>query len=198
MRNMFFVAALLLALPIIASAQDEAPRVEIFGGYSYLRLDNATSPNERDLNGFNTSFTTNFNQWLGFTAEFSGHFGTTTVAGTTADLNTYFVAAGPRLAFRRFERFTPYVHVLAGMARLDMGTNSSSSSSTTTSISTSNSGIALIAGGGVDANVKSKIAVRLFQADYILTRFNNQTAATSLNQSNFRASTGVVVKLGEQ
>jgi hypothetical protein len=64
--------------------------------------------------------------------------------------------------------------------------------------SVSSAGIALVAGGGLDVNVNSKIAVRLFQADYVLTRFNNQNVATERNQSNFRASTGVVVKLGEQ
>jgi hypothetical protein len=111
MRKLLFVMALLLALPLIASAQDEAPRVEIFGGYSYLRLDDAISPTDRDLNGFNTSFTTNFNRWLGLTAEFSGHFTDLNVGGTQADLDTYLFAVGPRVAYRNFERFTPYVHV---------------------------------------------------------------------------------------
>jgi len=196
MRKSLFVMALLLAMPLLAQAQ-EAPRVEIFGGYSYLRLDDAVSPTDRDLNGFNTSFTANFNSWLGVTAEFSGHFTdlNTSLIGTQADLDTYLFTVGPRLAIRKFDRFTPFVHILAGLARADVNLTGTSS---ILGNSVSSAGIALVVGGGVDLNINPKIAVRLFQTDYVLTRFSNQNVATELNQSNFRASTGVVLKLGEQ
>jgi opacity protein-like surface antigen len=187
--------ALLLALPILASAQDEVPRIEIFGGYSYLRLDDAVSPRDRDLNGFNTSFTANLTSFLGITAEFSGHFSDINIAGTQVDHDAYFVAVGPRVALRKFERFTPYLHILVGMARRDVDFNGALPIGLN---SVSSSGIALIVGGGVDLNVNPRLAVRLFQTDYILTRFNNQSVATELNQANFRASTGFVLRIGEQ
>jgi opacity protein-like surface antigen len=215
MRKSLLVVALLLALPVIASAQDEVPKVEIFGGYSYLRLDNATglavasttgttttvmtAPIDRDANGFNVSFTQNLNSFLGITAEFSGHFTDAVgVNGQLLDRDAYFVTAGPRLAIRRFERFTPYLHIMAGMARQDIQ-NQNVSSSLGTIVNQSDSGLAFVVGGGVDLNLTSRLGVRLLQADYILTRFSNRNGASSeLNQANFRASTGFVLKLGEQ
>ena len=216
MRKSLLVVALLLALPVIASAQDEVPKVEIFGGYSYLRLDNATglsvasttgtttsvvtAPLDRDLNGFGVSVTNNLNSWLGITAEFSGHFTDAQVNGQTLDRDAYIVTAGPRLAIRRFERFTPFLHIMAGMARQDVQVqNASSTVSTIGSINQQDSGLAFVVGGGVDLNLSSRLGVRLLQTDYILTRFSNRNGTSSeLNQANFRASTGFVLKLGEQ
>ena len=218
MRNSLLVVALLLALPVIASAQDEVPKVEIFGGYSYLRLDNATGISsqqttsttttttpttamaDRNLNGFEVSVTNNLNSWLGIEASFSSHFTDTVLNGTTLDRDAYIVTAGPRLSLRRFERFTPFLHIMAGMARQDVAVqNASSTVSTVGSINQQDSGIALVIGGGVDLNLNSRLGFRLFQTDYILTRFSNRNgASTELNQANFRASTGVVLKLGEQ
>jgi opacity protein-like surface antigen len=212
MRKSLLVVALLLALPVIASAQDEVPKVEIFGGYSYLRLDNATglsqqvggvvstAPLDRDANGFSASFTQNINSFLGITAEFSGHFTDAVgVNGQLLDRDAYFVTAGPRLAIRRFERFTPFLHIMAGMARQDVQNQNVSSSVGTSLVNQSDSGFAFVVGGGVDLNLSSRLGIRLLQADYILTRFSNRNGASSeLNQANFRASTGFVLKLGEQ
>jgi opacity protein-like surface antigen len=216
MRKSLLVVALLLALPVIASAQDEVPKVEIFGGYSYLRADNATGISQastmgtttsvmtqmadRNLNGFSTSFTNNLNSWLGIEAEFSGHFTDTVLNGTTLDRDIYFVTAGPRLSIRRFERFTPFAHIMVGMARQDIQVqNASSTISTVGSLNQQDSGLAFIVGGGVDLNLSSRLGLRLAQTDYILTRFSNRNGtSTELNQANFRASTGVVLKLGEQ
>jgi opacity protein-like surface antigen len=202
-------------LPVIASAQDEVPKVEIFGGYSYLRLDNATGLSvasttgtttstmtamvDRDLNGFGVSVTNNLNSWLGITAEFSGHFTDAVNNGQLLDRDAYIVTAGPRLAIRRFERFTPFLHIMAGMARQDIQNQTSSTTGTLSTINQSDSGIAFVVGGGVDLNLSSRIGVRLLQTDYVLTRFSNRNGASSeLNQANFRASTGFVLKLGEQ
>jgi opacity protein-like surface antigen len=216
MRKSLLVVALLLALPVIASAQDEVPKVEIFGGYSYLRADNATGISQastmgtttsvmtqmadRNLNGFSTSFTNNLNSWLGIEAEFSGHFTDTVLNGTTLDRDIYFVTAGPRLSIRRFERFTPFAHIMVGMARQDIQVqNASSTVSTVGSLNQQDSGLAFVVGGGVDLNLSSRLGIRLAQTDYILTRFSNRNGtSTELNQANFRASTGFVLKLGEQ
>ena len=45
-------------------------------------------------------------------------------------------------------------------------------------------------GGGVDMNVSKLLAVRVFQTDYVLTRFGGDS------QHNFRASAGLVLRLG--
>jgi len=187
MNKLLFVFAMLLALPILASAQ-ELPRTEIFGGYSYMRLD-ADNQTDQDLNGFNTSYTYNFNSFLGATAEFSAFFGTTQVASgttvTTQDQDMYFYMFGPKFTFRGNERFTPFAHVLLGGV--------TQRNQTTATTSTNNTQFAMALGGGLDVSVTERISLRAIQADYVLTRLVANT-----NQNNIRASAGFVLKLGEQ
>jgi opacity protein-like surface antigen len=181
MQKLLGVLALLLAVPLIGQAQ-EIPRTETFGGYSYIRLD-ADLNNDQDLNGFNASFTYNLNQILGITGEISGNYGDTRVAGANADLNTYFFLFGPKFAFRGNSRVTPFAHVLLGVVRFDVDTGLRDTTTTQ---------FAVAVGGGVDFNITEKVALRVAQADYILTRLANS------NQNNIRVSTGFVLKLGEQ
>ncbi|QQS48394.1 MAG: outer membrane beta-barrel protein [Acidobacteriota bacterium] len=185
MQRLVMILALLIFLPAVAAAQ-ETPDVEIFGGYSYLRQnDNLIG---EDLHGWNASFTSNLTRWLGLAADFSGHYGDATLTpGLNADVATHLFAVGPRFSYRGAEAVTPFAHVLLGAARSDV----------TYFIATgrtrfNESAFALIIGGGLDVKVHENIAIRLFQADYVLTRFNSD------NQHNFRASTGVVVRLGEK
>ena len=52
----------------------------------------------------------------------------------------------------------------------------------------SENGFAMALGGGVDAKIKDKLAFRVFQADYVMTRIQ------STNQHNARISTGIVLR----
>jgi opacity protein-like surface antigen len=184
MRKLLFIVALAFALPVIAQAQD-SPRTEIFGGYSYLRLDEDLN-DDRDLNGWNASVNQNIFKWLGFKADFSGHYGNSTVLlGTGADLNTYFFLFGPQFSLRKYKRYQPFGHVLFGAVRSDVDAFVSGGPHA------NDTAFAMAVGGGLDVKVLDKLSVRLFQADYILTRFNDD------NQSNFRASTGLVLRLGK-
>jgi len=200
MNKLLFVFAFLLALPVLASAQ-ELPRTEIFGGYSYMRLDQ-DGQTDQDLNGFNTSFTYNFNSFLGATAEFSAAFGNlTSGAGATAvtqDQNFYFYLFGPKFTFRGNERFTPFAHVLLGAVTQDLGNTLTTSTGTTvtTTSTPNNTQFAMALGGGLDINFTERLSVRAIQADYILTRLPGNGANTNMN--NLRASAGFVLKLGEQ
>ena len=118
MRKLFVIAALSLALSIIAQAQD-SPRTEIFGGYSYLRLDSDLN-DDQDLNGYNASVNqTFFKKWLGFKADFSGHFGDAARGlGPGTDLNKFLFLFGPQITLRKFEKIQPFAHVLFGAARI--------------------------------------------------------------------------------
>jgi opacity protein-like surface antigen len=205
MQKVITVLALLLALPLLAKAQ-EAPRIEAFGGYSYLRLDqdtNAITTGDQDLNGFTTQFTYNLNTFLGITADISGNFSNNQSTGTTTSNNsqdTYYFLFGPKFAFRGSERFTPFAHVLLGFVRQDVN---ATTQTTVNNNSTNMKQFAMAIGGGLDVNLTEKIAFRPVQADLILTRLNTSGVSvagvsTTSNQYNFRASTGIVVKLGEQ
>jgi opacity protein-like surface antigen len=204
MQKVISVLALLLALPLLAQAQ-EAPRLEAFGGYSYLRLDqdtNAITNGDQDLNGFNASVTYNFNSVLGATAEISGNFANQINNQQNTDRNTYLFLVGPKFAFRGNERFTPFAHVLLGVVRQDIS-QASQAASGTGSFQTQ---FAMAVGGGLDVAFGDRLSLRPAQVDLILTRLNTTNAPiaqtqgliTSTNQYNVRISTGLVVKLGEQ
>ncbi len=183
MRKLFLFVALTLALPLIAQAQD-SPRTEIFGGYSYLRLDDDLN-DDQDLNGWNASVNqTIFKKWLAFKADFSGHYGDSSIIfGPGSDLTTYLFLFGPQFTLRKYERFQPFGHVLFGAARVDLDND-------LLGLDLDDTAFALAAGGGVDVKVINRVWVRLFQADYVLTRFADD------NQHNFRASSGLVLRLG--
>lgn len=185
MRKLFFLAALMLVLPLMAQAQD-APKAEIFGGYSYLRADD--DDDGLDLHGWNASAAINFAKWAGIVADFSGHYGDFTYApGLKADSSAYLFLVGPRFTYRKHKVLEPFGHVLLGAARSHVTTFT-----TLGKLKVNDSAFALAVGGGLDAKVHDNLAIRLFQTDYVLTRFNDDS------QHNFRLSTGLVLRLGEQ
>jgi len=155
------------------SGQEITPRFEAFAGFSYLRLDKGLK-SDQDLNGFNTSFTYNFNRFLGATGEFGGNYGNASATGVKAD--QFFFLFGPKFAYRGNSRFTPFAHVLPGVVRQ----NFNSGANDTTQF-------ALATGGGLDINVTDRISLRGAQADYIMTRLGGI-------QNNIRVSTGFVLK----
>jgi hypothetical protein len=57
-------------------------------------------------------------------------------------------------------------------------------------------GFAFAAGGGVDIKaLSSRLAIRLLQADYVMTRFDDGLGGTTTSH-NVRASTGIVIRVG--
>jgi hypothetical protein len=189
MRKLFLMAALTLALPIVALAQ-ESPRTEIFAGYSYLRLDDDFN-DDRDFNGWNVSVNqTIFKKYFGIKADISGYQGNTMVGLTPrTDLNKFLFLIGPQLTLRKSERFQPFAHALVGAARITVDND-------TLGVNFEDTGFAFAVGGGLDVKaLSSKLSVRLFQADYVLTRFDNAVGDT-VNSNNFRASAGIVLRLG--
>jgi opacity protein-like surface antigen len=166
--------------------------VELFGGYSYTRLDFAGSSRNLNLNGWQASVSYNFNNWLGATAEFSGQYGRVSVlsfgpplVAARTDFNHHTFLFGPRLTDRKHERFTPFAHALFGVAREGFGQTPSLPAFSETKF-------ALALGGGLDWKLSDRIAVRLAQADYQLTRQSN------FHQSNFRYSGGLVLRFGKR
>ena len=59
-------------------------------------------------------------------------------------------------------------------------------------VKASDSGFALVVGGGVDVKIAKALAARLIQADYVYVRNNG------FNEHGFRLSTGLVVRIGDQ
>jgi opacity protein-like surface antigen len=174
----------------IASAQDEAPKAEVFGGYSYLRVNVGFGAPGTNFNGGSGSFSYNPNAWLGIVGDFGGYH-TGNFVGVPVSANVISYVFGPKVAFRRGS-VTPFVQALFG------GAHASFSNSCALARvrpqggipcgSASENAFATALGGGVDWNATPHIGIRLVQAEYVMTRFFSET------QNNVRVSTGVVFR----
>ena len=203
-RRAFYLVAVALCCAPVAFAQDEFSRVEVFGGYSYLRADLsddqfAITEDNESLHGFHAQVAGNFNRHFGIAGDLSGHyknldtsnfFGIPEVRLRSAKASVYTFLGGPQVKARN-DRATLFAHALFGAARVNLkvvvediipGNNFGGT------FTESETKFAFALGGGVDVNVSDRIAIRAVQADYLRTRFGNQT------QNNLRLSVGVVFK----
>jgi hypothetical protein len=174
------------------------PRVEVFGGYSYV---NGDFPDVKrfNANGFNSSLVGNINRFFGAELDFSGHYATffdVSVPGIlSASIKTraYTALAGPRFT-ARYGRGTAFFHALFGASH---GTTEAKGAipilGLAGSLRISDTTFAMALGGGFDLNLNRNVAIRLGQVDYILTRFREPERIT---QNNFRVSTGMVFRFG--
>jgi hypothetical protein len=168
----------------VARAQEDASKVDIFAGYSYLRF----SPSTAGVGSFNTnggsaSIAYNATHWLSGVADFGAyHNGNILNSGTDGTLSTYLF--GPRLSYRRYRRITPYGQVLFGVAH---------GSAKFAGTGKSDNAFAMSVGGGLDVGVSRHFAIRPAQVDYLLTRFN-ETGTGAQSQNNLRVSTGIVFR----
>jgi len=170
MRNIVGIILLLWLGSLSVVAQD-FPKAEIFGGYQYSRQ------NSTNLNGWNASLTGNYNQWFGLTGDFSGAYH----SESGVSFRSYTYTFGPTVASRSNERFTPFAHALFGGFRQSVDVSGSSLGSV--------NGFAMIFGGGVDARLAPRLAVRVGQLDYM--SFHASGGSSNI----FRYSAGIVFHL---
>lgn len=174
MRKIAFLAALFALFPLLAVAE-ETPKVEVFGGYQYTRLN--IDSTGLSFNGWNASVTGNFNKYLGVAADFSGAY----KSESGASLNIYSYTFGPVVSLNHEGTINPFVHALFGGAH--------ATASVTGFGSAGENGFAMMMGGGVDARITPRFAVRLVQADWAYYRFSG------IGESkNVRVSTGLVFR----
>jgi opacity protein-like surface antigen len=188
------------AIPAMAQSSDY-PRAEFGGGYSYIRANiNSTDatippPNTAsanfDLHGGRGEVVGNVNRTLGIVGDFGGYKVTGLPSGVSATLFTYMF--GPRLSYREHEKVTPFVHALFGGAHV-----SGSASGTLTSgfeFAGSENAFAMALGGGIDVKATNHVAIRLIQAEYLMTRFktsiNSAGNSVANNQNNLRIGVGL-------
>jgi len=187
--------------------KSSAPRVELFMGYSYLRAMPTLDDNNRLLwlNGGSTSLAVNFNRHLGLVADFGGFNDSQfrLIGNPSKDVDasgtvfTYLL--GPRLSFRSHERITPFVQALFGGIHASEVTLSSGSSGCSgagcTPLPAENT-FAMTAGGGLDLKVRNHLAIRLIQAEYLMTNFDDRNTGKSAFQNDMRLSSGLVFRFG--
>jgi opacity protein-like surface antigen len=189
-KSMKILFSLLISFSAAASAlAQENSRIEVFGGYSYYRADFDLDSN-RDLRGWNASVNYNLNKILGVKADFSGHHTDgTTLGSARVDIDNFTFLFGPQFSYRKNDKVVPFAHILLGGTRskfvsgpIDLpGIPIFNFDTTDTAFTTA-------FGGGLDIKLTNRLAFRLVQADYLLSRFSGFT------QNNLRIGTGLVVR----
>jgi opacity protein-like surface antigen len=163
-RTIGLLLGVLFVALLPAAAQEE--KVEVFGGYSYMRLRGGADVN---LNGWEASAQYKFRDWIGGVADFDGHYGS--IGGVGTSVHSYLF--GPQVSLP--SRVSPFAHVLLGGAHFSAA-------------GSGDSAFAMAIGGGMDYDLNEKFSWRILQADYLLTRFGSST------QNNARLSTGIVYR----
>lgn len=156
--------AVVLALGLLC-AFAHAQRVEIFGGAQFEHLESSYN-----AVGWNASLTGNFKHVLGITGDFSGVYNS-----RRANSSVYTYTVGPVLT-ARLPVIQPFIHALFGGARIS-------------SSGTSDNAFAMLVGGGLDIGLRKGIGIRLVQADWLMTKFADQT-----QDKQGRVSAGIVIK----
>ena len=140
------------------------------------------------LNGGSGWVAFNFGRSLGIVGEIASQ-DASNISTSGADLTLTSFLAGPRYRRRVAGRFVPFVQLLVGGAHAGGGLAPGSSG-----LPGSANAFAMIAGGGLDIGFTRRIAVRAFEADYYLTRFDN---GVNDHQNNLRIAAGVIIRFGE-
>lgn len=193
------------ATPHFGSEDVYTPNYELFVGYSHLRaFPGRSAGNIIDwVSGGTTSFAFNKNRYLGLVADLGYYHANKVRTGTTAsgglvdasgNILTYM--AGPRLSFRH-NRFTPFTQALFGVAHSSAVMLNGCTGANCTLLPSGNA-FAMTAGGGLDVTLNSRIALRLFQAEYTMTRFKEPISLTGPRgtQNDLRLSVGIVFRFG--
>jgi len=188
----FLAAGFALGSTPSAKAQD-APKWEIFGGYTYMCSNIIVSGTPFNLNGGSGSVAFNLTNWFGLVGDIGvTHQGALT--GTPFSLTVTTYEFGPRVSWRNHTHVTPYAQILLGGGHAGGTLYTSSLGTGLAPLGTSND-FNFTAGGGVDWKINHGFSVPLAQAEYLHTQFLN---AHDNNQSNFRLSTGVVFSFGKR
>jgi opacity protein-like surface antigen len=183
------LAALTGILPGSARAQQASgsvPQFEASAGYSYIRANSANGNGGFNLNGGSASLSYNFTDRYAAVAEFGAGQFSGLPSGIDSTMYTYLF--GPRVSFRKSSRVAPFAQALLGGGRL---------TASASGVNAGENSFAMALGGGVDVRLNSRVAVRLIQADYLLTRFASASGA-SATQNNLRVSAGIVFRFGSR
>jgi hypothetical protein len=174
---------------------EEAPTVEIFGGYSYLRADTLDTSHPFGLNGASGSVAYNFNRVFGVVADFGFyHQGNVTGNGLSLNLSSY--QAGPRFSLRNRRHLTPFAQALLGAGHAG-GTLYTSSLGPGLAPLGASYALMVTAGVGLDWKLNHTVGIRVIQAEYLYSQFPNASVSDN-RQNNVRLSSGIVLSFGNR
>jgi len=188
-------------------AKPQFPRIEWSGGYDFSQAGFFNAGHWAQLDGWYASFGLNGASWLGLLVEGSEVFGNTRIpTGTPApfpncppfcpltsptfNANTreFNILFGAQFPYRKYQLWTPFGELMFGHD----GVRGQAYGIDNTSYSEVSSGLALLAGGGLDRKISERFALR-FKADYLQSR-TVFPAIGKAKQDNLRLSVGVVIR----
>ena len=185
------------------------PLTELFVGYSLAQAGFFNAGHWAQLNGWDASFGLNAAPWIGFVFDASEYFGTSQIPrgapapfpnctpfcpsgdGPTfgADTREYNLLFGAQFPYRKHELLTPFGEIMFGHDGVRGIAQALPPAGYTAEAS---SGLALLAGAGVDRKINERFAIRL-KADYL----ESKTAFPLIGkakQDNIRVSVGIVIR----
>lgn len=186
---------LVAGLAVSAKAQD---KIELFGGYSFLRASvqvgqfgplgpgtpcppNCGNPptitQHANLSGWEFSGRYKLLPFLGAVADFNGNYGT--LDGASTRIHTFLF--GPQVSLPT--KVSPFAHVLIGVAKESQDVPSNLAFFSLGS----DKSLATAVGVGIDVKVAPLFYVRLIQVDYLRTHLHG------VAQNQPRASAGIVL-----
>jgi outer membrane immunogenic protein len=184
--------SLVLAAACAASAvaQSNSPALwEAGAGYNFVHTNAPPSGcGCFSMNGGTASIAYQLTPSFSVAGEFNGvGNGNVNASGHSLTLLTYL--AGPRYRMLLAHgRFSPFAQVLVGGVHASGALYSPGGSA-----SGSANAFATSIGGGLDVELNRRVALRLVQADYLLTLLPN---GVNSRQNNLNLSTGVVFRFG--
>lgn len=203
--SFLFAGVSLSAQVTSPSLLQEYPGGEFFGGASFSNIDVSGRSNSF---GWQISAAGNPYRRMRLVGDFGGQsYRTNLVAeGQRVRVKTYQVMWGPQFTWRR-QRTTLFTNTVLGVAAAHYVTSSGDSAHPENVLAV-DFGFATALGGGVDVNVGRHFAIRVIQADYILTHLRpdlpqfspilQQVPNVGNWQNNFRLGFGLVVKVGRR
>lgn len=185
-RLLFLVGCVLLAA-LAVKAQDQ--KANAFVGYQFTAFQVlhgfAAQPPKAKGNGWDAALSYSVNNWLGLKADFSGSYGSggTQLSVSNGPASLYTFTFGPTVSVPT-KNVKPFVEFLAGGYRNQVQYFSNSPFQ----------GWALMAGGGVDAQVGKRLAWRVFDADWLGFMSGYAQGFGYGSKTNFRISTGLLIR----
>jgi opacity protein-like surface antigen len=179
----------------LALAQDSTPKIQVFGGYSFVQADTGKLRGENldlwlrqnfnafgtgsSFQGWSTEAQYNADRWFGVAVDFGGRYGTpitpysrSSVSGVPKE-TAYTVLVGPVLSYRSKSRMTPFVHALFGWDRTSLGASTISGLETPlSSVAITYDDFAMALGIGLDYKISRHFSIRAGQIDYFHTSLN--------------------------
>jgi opacity protein-like surface antigen len=181
-----FVCLVALGIALPAAAQDAA-RVEVSGGYNFIRAFESGDGEDENLpGGWYADVAGNLTDMFAIVGQVNGNYKSEEELGLSADIDVHGFLGGVRLSSRANQRVVPFGQVLVG------GTNVSFSAG---SFDESETFFTVQLGGGVNLMASDRVGIRV-AVDYLRVLGKDESDLNTEDTNVFRFAAGIVLPFG--